>query len=229
MSDRIKSDLRRQAVAVNVMSPSKSSVTQSAILNAATRFLENRQFRDLTVGILMQDAGYSRATFYQYFIDLHGLMETLLDRIKGQIIDGAQPWLIGQGDTVANLQESLRALVDVGYDQGFILKAVADASASDARLERVWESFLTSFDTLVSARIAKDQAAAYTTKFDPSPVAHALNRMDAAVLISSFGQNPKANKDVVLSAILRIWISTLYPQHAGKLTSVAGPQPMEQP
>ena len=82
MSDRIKSDLRREVVAANVMAPSKSALTKSAILNAAMQFLEAHQFRDLTVGILMANTGYSRATFYQYFNDLHGLMETLLDGVR---------------------------------------------------------------------------------------------------------------------------------------------------
>jgi AcrR family transcriptional regulator len=134
MSDRIKSDLRREVVAANVMAPSKSALTKSAILNAAMQFLETHQFRNLTVGILMAKTGYSRATFYQYFNDLHGLMETLLDGVKGGIVDGAQPWLTGEGEPVSSLQLSLRSLVDVGYEHGFILKAVAEMS--DVYFER---------------------------------------------------------------------------------------------
>ncbi|MDJ0994392.1 MAG: TetR/AcrR family transcriptional regulator [Dinoroseobacter sp.] len=191
--------------------PSKAALTRSAILDAGRQFLETRPFRDLTVGNLMAGTEYSRPTFYLYFNDLHGLMETLLEEVKGGIIEGARAWLLDEADAVSGLQDSLRALVDVGYEHGAILNAVADAAPSDARLEHVWETFLASFDEVVSARIAQDQIKGITPEFDPLPVARALNRMDAGVLIHAFGGRQKANKEDVLSGIMRVWISTLYP------------------
>jgi len=193
------------------MPPSKAAMTRSAILDAGSDFLRTRPFRDLTVGLLMAGTKYSRPTFYLYFNDLHELMETLLGEVKGEIVDGAQAWLSNEGSAISGLQQSLAALVDVAHKHGTILKAVADAAPSDARLERVWETFLASFDEVVSARIAQDQAAGLTPEFDPLPVARALNRMDAGVLIQAFGSVEKAEKDRVLSAIMRIWLSTLYP------------------
>jgi TetR/AcrR family transcriptional regulator, ethionamide resistance regulator len=41
--------------------------------------------------------------------------------------------------------------------------------------------------------------------------------MDASVLINAFAQGKKANKQRVLSAIVRVWLSTLYPLDAQKL------------
>ena len=193
------------------MLPSKASLTRSAILDAGSEFLEIRPFRDLTVGSLMAATEYSRPTFYLYFNDLHGLVETLLDEVKGGIVEGAQAWLSNEGDGVSGLQKSLKSLVDVGYENGTILKAVSDAAPSDARLEHVWETFLRSFDEVVSARIRQDQAIGVTPEFDPLPVARALNRMDASTLINAFGAHPKAEKEEVLSAITRIWLATLYP------------------
>lgn len=227
MSEKISSDLRREAVSANVMAPSKSAITRTAILNAAMQFLQTNDFRDLTVGNLMASVGYSRATFYQYFHDLHCLMETLLDSVKGVIVEGAQTWLSGKGDPAFNLHRSLTSLVDVGYEHGFVLKAVSDAASTDDRLEQVWETFLASFDELVAKRIAKDQAKGIIPEFDPYPVAYALNRMDASVLINSFAQGTKANKQDVLSAIVRVWLSTLYPLDAQKLFALE--QRNEQP
>lgn len=164
----------------------------------------------------MAGTEYSRPTFYLYFNDLHGLMETLLDEVKGGIVEGARTWLSNEGDPISSLQESLSALVDVGFESGAILKAVSDAAPSDARLEHVWETFLCSFDEVVSARIAEDQAKGITPEFDPLSVARALNRMDAGVLIQAFGTAQKADKAEVLKAITRIWISTLYPFNLSK-------------
>ncbi|MBT3143113.1 MULTISPECIES: TetR/AcrR family transcriptional regulator [Roseobacteraceae] len=193
------------------MLPSKAALTRSAILDAGSEFLETRPFRDLTVGILMATTEYSRPTFYLYFNDLHGLLETLLDEVKEGIVEGAQAWLSNESDGIPGLQRSLRSLVDVGYEHGTILRAVSDAAPSDARLENVWETFLNSFDEVVSARIEQDQAIGVTPEFDPLPVARALNRMDAGILINAFGAYPKAEKEDVLSAITRIWLATLYP------------------
>ncbi len=193
------------------LAPSKSALTRSAILDAGSNFLHSKPFRELTVGKLMAQTEHSRPTFYLYFNDLHGLLETLLDEVKVGIVEGARPWLSDGAEGVSGLQESLATLVDVAYEHGPILKAVADAAPSDARLEHVWETFLGSFDEVVSARIALDQERGVTPEFDPLPVARALNRMDASYLINAFGGLEKAPKEDVLSAIMRVWLSTLYP------------------
>jgi len=174
-------------------------------------------FRHLTVGNLMAATDYSRSAFYQHFNDLHGLMEALLDEVKGGIVQGAQPWFSGDGDSVASLQESLTALVDVGHEHGSILRAVADAAPNDDRLEYVWQSFLGSFDEIVASRIAADQERGLTPEFEPMPVARALNRMDAGVLIHAFVSAKKARKKEVLSGLMRVWISTLYPFDAASI------------
>lgn len=224
MSERIKSDLRREQTSLLASSPSKTAVARAAILEAAKELLESHPFRDLTVGKLMQSTRYSRPTFYQHFNDLHSLMEALLDGVKGGIIEGAQPWLTGEGDPVENLRTSLWGLVEVGAQHGAILKAVADAASNDARLELVWESFLGAFDEVVAARIAEEQSKGLTPDFDPFPVACALNRMDAALLINQFGQGQKGSKDDTLSALVRIWLSTLYPISAEGLIKQKSPR-----
>lgn len=195
------------------LQPSKSALTRSRILDAGHEFFETRPFREMSVGALMKDTGVSRPTFYQYFKDLHELMEALLEEVKGGIFEGAQTWFANEGDPVEELRKSLAALVDVGVTHGNILKAVVDAAPGDARLEEVWNTFLASFDDAVAAKIKKDQSLGVTPQFDPLPVAHALNRMDAGVLIHAFGTQHKADKTEVLTAITRIWISTLYPDH----------------
>jgi len=46
--------------------------------------------------------------------------------------------------------------------------------------------------------------------FDARPVAMALNRMDAYLMIHHFGRRPRGNRESVRDAILRVWVSTLY-------------------
>ena len=128
----------------------KSERTRAAILNAALDFIWSHPFRDMTVSSLMASTGVSRSAFYQYFNDLHELMETLLDMLQDEIFDVAEPWLAGVGDPVALLHETLAGLVHVCYQRGPFLRAVADAATTDKRLEKAWRQFLGRFDDAAS-------------------------------------------------------------------------------
>lgn len=190
----------------------KSERTREAILENAQTFFADKPFRDLTVGELMERVGASRPTFYQYFHDLHELMAVLLEGVRINILSAATPWFTGEEDPVAELKVSLTGLVDVCYQSGPLLRAVSDAAVSDANMEQAWAAFMNSFDDAVAARIEQHQAKGFIQPFPAHPVAVALNRLDAALLIESFGSHPRANRDEVLDAITRIWCSTLYPE-----------------
>ena len=188
----------------------KSARTRAAILNAALEFVWSHPFRDLTVNALMTPTGMSRSAFYQYFKDLHDLMETLLDMLRDEVFAATGSWFRGTGDPIALLNESLGGLVDVCYRLGPILRATDDAAATDERFEKAWNNFKKQFDDAVTARIEADQAQGLIPKFSARPVAIALNRLDAYTLIEAFGQKPRGEPEPVREALERIWISTLY-------------------
>jgi len=188
----------------------KSDRTRAAILDAALEFVWSRPFRDMTVNALMASTGLSRSAFYQYFNDLHDLMEALLDMLKGEVFAVTGPWFTGVGDPIGLLNESLAGLVEVCYRLGPILRATDDAAATDKRLEQAWAQFVGQFDDAVTTRIEADQEQGLIPDFDARPVAIALNRLDAYTLIDAFGQRPRRRPEPVREALARIWISTLY-------------------
>jgi len=192
----------------------KSDRTRRAILDAALEFLWSRPFRELTIAELMSIPGISRSAFYRYFRDLHELMETLLQEMGGAILEAATPWFHGDGDPLPFLSESLAGLVRVSYDRGPILRAVADAAATDKHLEEAWNTFLRGFDDAVTDRIEEQQAKKLIPAFNARPVAVALNRLDASVLIHAFGRRPRGDPDDVYEALFRVWSSTLYAAEA---------------
>jgi len=188
----------------------KSDRTRAAILNAALDFVWLHPFRDMTVTSLMESTGVSRSAFYQYFNDLHEVMEALLDILQGEIFVAAEPWIAGAGDPIALIQETLAGLVDVCYQRGPFLRAITDAASTDARLEKAWVLFLGGFDDAATARIEADQKQGLIPDFEARPVAYALNRLDAYTLLLAFGQHPRKQPEPVREALARIWISTLY-------------------
>jgi len=200
----------------------KSDRARAQIVDAALEFLWSHPFRELTVGTLMAGTDLSRPAFYQYFHDVHELMEKLLDEIEEEILAVAAPWFAGTGEVIPLLHESLGGLVRVGYERGPVLRAVVDAAPNDERLERAWNELLGRFDDAVSARIEADQLLGLIPEFDARPVAIALNRLDAFSLIHAFGRRPRGRPEPVLDALARVWISTLYGtpeegQHAPKV------------
>ena len=188
----------------------RSERTRAAILDAALEFIWSHPFRDMTVNVLMASTGLSRSAFYQYFNDLHGLMETLLDMLKDEVYAVTGPWFEGTGDPVILLNDSLSGLVDVCYRLGPILRAANDAAATDERYEKVWKQFIEQFDDAVTTRIEADQEQGLIPNFDARPVAEALNRLDVYTLHDAFGQHPRKQPKPVYKALARVWISTLY-------------------
>ena len=188
----------------------KSERTRAAILNAGLEFIWSHPFRAMTVHALMAQTGLSRAAFYQYFKDLHDLMESMLEMLKAEVYAVTGPWFQGTGDPVVLLHESLAGLVDVCYRLGPILKAASDAAATGERYESVWKQFKQHFDDAVCQRIEADQAQGLIADFDARPVAQALNRLDVLTFVDAFGQHPRQPPEPVLEALVRIWIPTLY-------------------
>jgi AcrR family transcriptional regulator len=188
----------------------KSERTRAAILDAALEFLWSRPFRDMTVNALMTTTDVSRSAFYQYFHDIHELMETLLGNLGKEILEFIQPWLEGAGDPVDLLEQSLRDLVRICHRQGPFLQAISEAAPMDERLESAWVDFLNRFDDAIANRIEADQEQGLIAPFDARPVAVALNRMNAYTLIQAFGQHPRTEPEPVLQALKRIWTATLY-------------------
>ena len=188
----------------------KSERTRAAILDAALEFIWSHPFRDMTVNSLMTSTGLSRSAFYQYFKDVHEVMESLLDMLRDEVFAATGAWFEGDGDPIVLLNESLAGLVDVCYRLGPILRAADDATATDERFEKAWNQFVKQFDDAVTARIQADQAQGLIPNFEARPVAIALNRLDAYTLIAAFGQQPRSKPEPVREALTRIWISTLY-------------------
>ena len=193
-----------------VLKISKSEHTRTAILNSALDFIWSHPFRDMTVYSLMASTETGRSSFYQYFKDMHDLMETLLVMLQDEIFDAAKPWVTGIGDPVPLMHESIAGLVQVGYERGPIYRAFVDAAATDDRFEKAWGQFLNGFDDAACARIEADQKQGLIPDFNVRPVAIALNRLDAYTLIEAFGQHPRSKPDPVRETLARIWISTLY-------------------
>lgn len=180
-------------------------------MDSAVRFLWEHNFRDLTIGELMSDTTLSRPAFYQYFKDLHELIEVLLKEVEGVMHETAHPWIRGKGEPIAALRESQKGVVQTCVDHGPIFRAVAEAAPLDERLEKTWSSFTGLWDDLVESRIKAQQGQGLIAKsLNPRRIANALNSLDTTVLIAEFGRRPQGDPEAVLDTLHHVWVSTLY-------------------
>lgn len=210
MSDIEAYSTRLRGAAKPSVKIGKSDRTRATILDAALDFVWSQPFHAMTVGSLMATTGVSRSAFYQYFRDLHAVMEALLDMLAAEIFAVVKPWFEGVGDPVALLHETVSELVRICYKRGPFLRAISDASATDKRLEKDWQQFLNGFDELGVALVTRDQEQGLIPQFDPRPVITALNRLDVYTMIEAFGRRPRSNPEPVREALFRVWASTLY-------------------
>jgi len=164
----------------------------------------------MTVNSLMTSANLSRSAFYQYFDDIHKMMETLLHLLGEEMFTSSNVWFHGVGVPVALLTETFEGLTQTCYRHGPFLRAMSDAAATDERFEKNWVHFLGAFDDAVITRIEAEQAQGLIAGFDARSVTFSLNRLNAHTFIDAFGQRPRRKPKPVQGALARIWISTLY-------------------
>lgn len=182
-------------------------------MDSAVRFLWEHNFRDLTIGELMSDTPLSRPAFYQYFRDLHELIETLLSEVGAILHQTTNPWIHGEGEPIAALRKSLKGVVQTCVDHGPVFRAVSEAAPLDERLEQTWSAFMGRWDDEVEARIKLQQRDGLVCKsLNARRIAKALNSLDATLLISQFGRRPQGNPRAVLDTLHHVWVATLYSQ-----------------
>jgi TetR/AcrR family transcriptional regulator, ethionamide resistance regulator len=210
MSFSIPPSPRLRAKPKNAGKIAKSDRTRADILDAALKFMWSRQFHEMTVNNLMASTGVGRSTFYQYFSDLHSMMEALLHILEDEISAVVQPWYVGIGDPVALLNETMTGLIRICYQRGPFLRAISDAATTDTRFAKDWGQFLCGFDDMGITRIAADQEQGLIPAFDPGPVCISLNRLNVSTMIEAFGQRPRSKPEPVRQALSRVWVSTLY-------------------
>jgi AcrR family transcriptional regulator len=181
------------------------------IRQSAVRFLWEHPFRDLTVAKLMAGTELSRPSFYQYFSDLHCVIESLLGEVEAVMHQTANPWISGEGEPISVLRASLGGVVKTVVEHGPIFRAVSEAAPLDERLEKSWSVFMGRWDAAVRARIeAQQRDGLISPSINAQRTANALNSLNASVLISEFGRQPQGDSDAVLETLHGIWVGTLY-------------------
>src|SRR5437588_11586613 len=110
--------------------------TRREILAAADRLLRDRPYRELSVDLVMADTGLTRTAFYRHFDDVTDLVLRLFADVGEELYDVAERWARSAGVGYPNPgREGLAGMVDFYARHGPLMRAVAEAAATDEQIE----------------------------------------------------------------------------------------------
>lgn len=170
-----------------------------------------RPFREMSVEELMARTGLSRQAFYAYFGDRYRLVERLLERSAAALFEIERGWLEG-ADSREVLKETIEEGTEFFARRGPLLRAIADASAGDAEVERLYRSgFVERFVSAVATRIEEGIAGGEMPELaDPEQIARALVWMSERYWLETLGREPRQSTESVVRALYTVWTRALY-------------------
>jgi AcrR family transcriptional regulator len=179
-------------------------------MTAAEALLWERPFRELTVNEVMRRTDLSRPSFYVYFRDRHHLVLRVAERVGSELVAMSDRWLHGSGDGRELARDALEGIVGVFAEHGPVLRALADAAASDPGVEEAYGNLVHGFVAATARHIEEEIAAGRVLPLDADETATALVWMMERYLIRSFAHEPTTPQETVTEALATIWTRVLY-------------------
>ena len=184
-----------------------------AILETATRLLDTRPLREISVDDLAKGAGISRPTFYFYFPSKDAVLMTLIERV----ITEADAALESVSDQTPTDRDAFWRTGINFFFAGFgahkgVSRAGYEARATITEAGELWSRFMQKWidntARIIEAERARGEAPVTLPALD---LATALNLMNERVLIAAFAdERPAVPEDHVLDTLVHIWITTIY-------------------
>lgn len=185
-------------------------VARAEILDSAEAMLRERPFRDLTVEEVMAPTGMAKSSFWVYFRDRHDLVAQVVARLGLALGDMTDRWLLGNGEAEADARAAIEGVVGVFVEHGPVLRAIADAGASDERLDGLYRGLVARFVDATAAHIRREQRAGRIRQCDARETARALILMNERYLSEVFGRGPAPSRARAAEVLFWIWWRALY-------------------
>jgi AcrR family transcriptional regulator len=182
--------------------------SEREILDAAERFLRERPWREVTVQAIMERTDLARSAFYVHFKDRHDLALRVVDRIQGELLVEANRWF--EGGESDELRVALEGVTAVYVEHWPVLRALSDASGSDATVEAAYHELIQGFVDATERHIREEQAAGRAPGLDAQETARALVWMVETYLLEALGGPAAVEPARAVEALNRIWSATLY-------------------
>jgi AcrR family transcriptional regulator len=180
--------------------------SRERIVAAATELVRHQSYGELSIGAVMERAGFGRTIFYRHFDDLGDL----LVRASRDAIDSlyaAQRPLGSAADRDAEdvVADAVKRAVAVYRSHGPLLRAVVEAAASDPEVAAGHNAMRRQFDGLVEQAL-RERGGRFA---DVAETARALNRLNEAYLLDAFGREPRISAETAVRTLTEIWMGVV--------------------
>jgi AcrR family transcriptional regulator len=180
--------------------------SRERIVAAATELVRHQSYGELSIGAVMERAGFGRTIFYRHFDDLGDL----LVRASRDAIDSlyaAQRPLGSAADRDAEdvVADAVKRAVAVYRSHGPLLRAVVEAAASDSEVAAGHNAMRRQFDGLVEQAL-RERGGRFA---DVAETARALNRLNEAYLLDAFGREPRISTETAVQTLTEIWMGVV--------------------
>lgn len=119
------------------LSPEPSG-PEIAFADALERLLDSRPFHEISVELILGEAGLARSTFYSYFSAKQDVLTMLVARIYDELFESISPWwTAGGAGTRHLLQTALQNSVDAWARHGPVLAATMETLHTAPELRKV--------------------------------------------------------------------------------------------
>jgi AcrR family transcriptional regulator len=185
--------------------------SRDRIVAAATELVRHRSYQELSIGEVMETAGLGRTLFYRHFDDLADLLVRASREAIEELLEAQQA--LGQtrtGDDPHLVRRAIEPAVAVYQRHGPLLRAMAEAAASDEQVVLGYADMRRRFDALVADALREMADVLGVPPADPLETARALNLLNEAYLLDAFGREPRVSVKTAVQTLTEIWAALIY-------------------
>ena len=186
---------------------------RAEILEAAEAALQELEFNELTVEILMERTGMTRSSFYHYFASLEDVAIALFGRIEAELAGAVDAWLTGEAieDPEAATVTHLTRMFEVWREHAILIRALEQAAGRNGVAYEQWRSRLVDRYIEMTARFIRKQVErGLSAARDPERLASALILMNTAVATDQLSRPDPDSAEEVGGTLAGVWNAAIY-------------------
>jgi AcrR family transcriptional regulator len=188
------------------------------IVAAAEELVREGSYSTMTVDDVMREAGLGRTIFYRHFDDLADLLRRAGREAIDELFD-AQGALqaAALGDSLDVVRSAIEPAVAVYERHGPLLRAIAEAAASEDQIAEGQEAMRRRFDELVEHALGAIPRVTSTPPADLAETARALNLMNESYLRDAFGREPRVSAETAIQTLTEVWFAVIHRNGNGRV------------
>ena len=180
--------------------------SRDRIVAAATELVRHQSYGELSIGAVMERAGFGRTIFYRHFDDLGDLLirasRDAVQQLYASQLPLAEASASDPRDVVRQVAEQAVAAFE---RHGPLLRAVHEAASSDPEVAAGYSAMRRQFDGLVEQALRARGARVD----DVAETARALNLLNEAYLLDAFGRTPRVSTETAVQTVTEIWLGVV--------------------